>query len=65
MMCGKSSNDATESLKTVAEAKMMLLSRSEPSGRQKYMQRENKAVGLGLFNSLKLRGREDCFDLLS
>ena len=29
------------------------------------VQRENKAVGLGLFKSLKLRGWRDCFDLLS
>ena len=29
------------------------------------VQRENKAVGLGLFNSLKLGGWRDRFDLLS
>ena len=29
------------------------------------VQRENKAVGLGLFDSLKLGGWRDCFDLLS
>ena len=29
------------------------------------VQRENKAVGLGLFKSLKLEGWRDCLDLLS
>ena len=29
------------------------------------VQRENKAVGLGLFKSLKLVGWRDCFDFLS
>ena len=29
------------------------------------VKRENKAVGLGLFDSLKLGGWEDCFDLLN
>ena len=29
------------------------------------VKRENKAVGLGLFKSLKLGGWEDCFDLLN
>ena len=29
------------------------------------VKRENKAVGLGLFKSLKLVGWRDCFDLLS